>query len=165
MCTLRTRTSSRQKGSLTTMMALILPVGLAATGLVIDLGHMYSYKREMQNAADAAAVAAVQEWRQENWSSYADAAREDAALNGFDEADGAEVDGGTESRHDLFRLGRQVDGDVRDFRVTAEQHYGAREVEQVGGGREVQGQKRVVIFLPQQGAPLPHHMEMGAWAL
>src|SRR5688572_18915994 len=92
MCTLRTRISSRQKGSLTTMMALILPVGLAATGLVIDLGHMYSYKREMQNAADAAAVAAVQEWRQENWSSYADAAREDAALNGFDEADGAEVE-------------------------------------------------------------------------
>jgi hypothetical protein len=54
---------------------------------------------------------------------------------------------------------------MRDFRVTAEQHHGACKIDQVGGGREVQGQKRIVIFLPHQGAPLPHHMEMGAWAL
>jgi hypothetical protein len=74
------------------MMALMLPVALAATGLVIDLGRMHAFKREMQSAADAAAMAAAQEWRQENYSTYSDAALEDAALNGFDENDGAEVD-------------------------------------------------------------------------
>ena len=81
-----------QRGAVSTMMALMLPVALAATGLVIDLGRMHAFKREMQNAADAAAMAAAQEWRQENFTSYSDAAREDSALNGFDVADGAEVD-------------------------------------------------------------------------
>ena len=85
-------TRDREKGTLSTLMAITLPVALAASGLVIDLGRMHSYKREMQNAADAAALAAAHEWRKENFSSYGDAAREDAALNGFDEDNGAEVD-------------------------------------------------------------------------
>ena len=73
------------------MMVLALPAVLAATGLVIDLGRMYSFKREMQNAADAAAMAAAQEWRQENYATYNQAALTDAALNGFDENDGADI--------------------------------------------------------------------------
>jgi len=82
----------REKGAISTMMALTLPAVLAATGLVIDLGRMYAFKREMQSAADAAAIAAAQEWRQENYVSYRDAARNDAALNGFDADDGADVE-------------------------------------------------------------------------
>lgn len=83
----------RQKGALSTMMALTLPAVLAASGLVIDLGRMYAFKREMQNAADAAAVAAAQEWRQENYTSYSDAALTDAALNGFDfEDEGTDIE-------------------------------------------------------------------------
>src|SRR5687768_12043260 len=81
------RSRKGEAGALSAMMAIMLPAALAATGLIIDLGRMYSYKREMQTAADAAALAAAQEWRQENFSSYDEAALEDAALNGFDEDD------------------------------------------------------------------------------
>ena len=73
-------------------MAVVLPTALAATGLVVDLGRAYALRLEMQTAADAAALAAVHEWRQENFSSYVETALEDAAFNGFDEDAEAVVD-------------------------------------------------------------------------
>jgi Flp pilus assembly protein TadG/uncharacterized protein YegL len=46
-------------GNLSLMAALILPVGLAAGGLAIDMSKMIATKAALQNAADAAALAAA----------------------------------------------------------------------------------------------------------
>jgi Flp pilus assembly protein TadG/uncharacterized protein YegL len=46
-------------GNLSLMAALILPVGLAAGGLALDMSKMIATKAALQNAADAAALAAA----------------------------------------------------------------------------------------------------------
>jgi len=48
-----------KKGNLSIMAAIILPVGLAAAGLAIDTSKMIASKAALQNAADAAALAAA----------------------------------------------------------------------------------------------------------
>lgn len=51
----------RQRGAIAIMFGVLLAVLLAAGGLVIDLGHLYVLKSELQNAADSAALAGAKE--------------------------------------------------------------------------------------------------------
>ena len=53
-----TETKERGRGgALLVLFALLLPVFFACAGLAVDLGNMYSYKSNLQNAVDAAALA------------------------------------------------------------------------------------------------------------
>src|SRR5437868_11629830 len=47
----------RERGSVLAISALGMLAFLLATGLCVDLGHFYLVKSELQNAADAAALA------------------------------------------------------------------------------------------------------------
>ena len=49
----------RERGSVLAMSALGMLTFLLATGMCVDLGHFYLVKSELQNAADAAALAAA----------------------------------------------------------------------------------------------------------
>jgi len=51
----------RQQGAIAIMFGLTLVALLAAGGLVIDLGHLYVLKSELQNGADSAALAGAEE--------------------------------------------------------------------------------------------------------
>lgn len=51
----------RQRGAIAIMFAVLLFVLLAAGGLVIDLGHLYVLKSELQNGADSGALAGAKE--------------------------------------------------------------------------------------------------------
>lgn len=53
--------AQRQRGAVAILVAFAILMLLAALGLVIDLGHLYVVKTELQNAADACALAAVSE--------------------------------------------------------------------------------------------------------
>ncbi len=53
--------AQRQAGSVIVLVALALAVMLGIAGLVVDLGHMFVIKAELQNAADACALAAARE--------------------------------------------------------------------------------------------------------
>jgi hypothetical protein len=58
-------------------------------GLAIDAGYLYHLRRRMQTAADAGAMAAAHELKKGSWESdVIQAARDDAALNGFDGSHG-----------------------------------------------------------------------------
>lgn len=48
---------SLQKGSLLVLVAVLLPILFACAGLAMDLGSIYSYKSNLQNAVDSAALA------------------------------------------------------------------------------------------------------------
>lgn len=48
-----------RRGNLSIIAALVLPVGLAAAGMAIDMSKMVASKAALQNAADAAALAAA----------------------------------------------------------------------------------------------------------
>jgi hypothetical protein len=64
------------------MVASIVVV-LSIIGLAIDTGHLQLVKVRMQTAADAAGLGAVQELRANGSANVTDAARADAAANGF----------------------------------------------------------------------------------
>lgn len=49
----------KQKGAVTVMAAVMLPVVLAFTGIAVDIGRLYVEKAKLQNLADAAATAAL----------------------------------------------------------------------------------------------------------
>jgi Flp pilus assembly protein TadG len=51
----------REGGGIAIVFALMVGILLAAGGLVIDLGHLYVLKSELQNAADSAALGAAKE--------------------------------------------------------------------------------------------------------
>ena len=55
---------SRQRGAVAITFGLSIVVLLAMGGLVIDLGHLYIVKTELQNAADAAALAGAKDLNQ-----------------------------------------------------------------------------------------------------
>ncbi len=52
---------SRQKGAVAIIVALCLVVLVGMLGLVLDLGHLYVTKTELQNAADASALSGAKE--------------------------------------------------------------------------------------------------------
>jgi hypothetical protein len=72
-----------QRGAVVAYVAVILPVVLGGLGLAIDNGRLYAARRQMQTAADATAIAAAHEWRQQNHETYAAEALDDALLNGY----------------------------------------------------------------------------------
>src|SRR5262245_4454555 len=49
----------QQRGQVALMMAVALPMIMGLAGISIDLGYGYAHRREAQNAADAAALAAA----------------------------------------------------------------------------------------------------------
>src|SRR6476659_4129201 len=51
----------KQKGAVAIVFGLTVVVLFAMGGLVIDLGHLYVAKTELQNAADAAALSGAKE--------------------------------------------------------------------------------------------------------
>lgn len=51
----------RQRGAVAIIVAICLFAFVAVVGLVIDLGHLYIVKTELQNAADACALSAARE--------------------------------------------------------------------------------------------------------
>jgi hypothetical protein len=61
--------------------AMIAVIGFAA--LAVDIGYMFSTRRAMQTAADAAAIAAANALQSSNSNNYQQAATDVATLNGF----------------------------------------------------------------------------------
>src|SRR5579864_6732729 len=75
----------RDSGTVAVMAALLLPIMLGMCGLVLDFGVMFGNRRALQNAADAAALAAAVELRNELQGAPGDpvaAAQTFAARNG-----------------------------------------------------------------------------------
>ena len=54
----RSARPSRQRGAVALVVGLTLSVLLGAIGLALDSGHLYLTKTELQNGADACALAA-----------------------------------------------------------------------------------------------------------
>src|SRR4051812_17598641 len=73
---------------LITMVASIVVI-LSIVGLAIDTGHLQLVKIRMQTAADAAALGAVQELRANGSGNLTQAAKADAASNGFTDGQNA----------------------------------------------------------------------------
>jgi Flp pilus assembly protein TadG len=75
----------RQTGAVAIVFGLTLIVMLAMGGLVLDLGHLYVVKAELQNAADGAALAGAKELNESASGiiAAADQATKIAALNNF----------------------------------------------------------------------------------
>lgn len=61
----------RQRGAVAVMVGIVSVILIMMLGLVLDLGHLYVVKTEMQNAADACALAAV--WEMAPYNDTADA--------------------------------------------------------------------------------------------
>ena len=76
------RDSTSESGQVLIMFVLLLPVLLGMTALAIDLGSYSANRRDLQNDADAIALAAAQELP--NSSAAESAAEEWAELNGID---------------------------------------------------------------------------------
>ena len=75
-----------QKGVVTVLVALTLPVLVGAAALAVDLAYLHVVRNELQNDADAAALAGARALYQGgssslNWSAAADKARSAIALN------------------------------------------------------------------------------------
>ncbi len=77
----------KRSGVIAVIVALTFPFLVAFLGLAIDIGHVYQYKRRMQAAADAGAMAAAQELYRRHSDLVSSAAKNDTALNGYDDAD------------------------------------------------------------------------------
>lgn len=78
--------SNSQKGAVTLLVALTLPVMLGAAALAVDLAHLHVVRNELQNDADAAALAGARTLYKNStsslvWSSASDAARNAITLN------------------------------------------------------------------------------------
>src|SRR5207249_11793187 len=74
------------RGQILIVTALVLPLVLGVTALVLDLGYLFEYQRKMQAAADSAALSAGFELQRTPSASQTlleTVARADAALNGF----------------------------------------------------------------------------------
>ena len=75
-------------GVIIIIVALMFPVLIAFMGLSLDFGLIFHWKRRQQRAADAAAIGAATElWRGNDVATAQSAGHDDAAVNGFDEAD------------------------------------------------------------------------------
>ncbi len=56
-----TQATQHQRGAVAIIVALCLTLLIGMLGLVLDLGHVYVAKTELQNAADAAALSGAKE--------------------------------------------------------------------------------------------------------
>lgn len=82
----RNDSRSRRRGIMLILFALLLAPLLALIGLAIDGGHVYFEKRRMQAAADGGAFGAAREIFRGNDDRVVSGGREDATLNGYDNA-------------------------------------------------------------------------------
>ena len=80
---LRTPHRNSEAGMFIMVLAACVAVLLGFLGLAFDASYMYFYKRRMQTAADAGAIAGAHELNRANSSSTIVAARKDTALNRF----------------------------------------------------------------------------------
>ncbi len=79
------RAAARERGQVLMMAALLMPMLLGMTAIAIDVGRVAAVRRNLQNAADAAALAAVQDLP--NQTAARSSALEWAAEHGVDPAD------------------------------------------------------------------------------
>ncbi len=61
MLSVRTHRPRRQKGAIAVVVAVSIATLVGAVGIVLDLGHLFVTKTELQDAADACALAAARE--------------------------------------------------------------------------------------------------------
>jgi hypothetical protein len=82
----RAKFKSRQQGAVAIIVAICLVVLIGMLGLVLDLGHLYVAKTELQNAADASALSGAKELdgTMEGLSKAKLAACEVGGMNKFD---------------------------------------------------------------------------------
>ena len=81
-----------ESGQTMIMVAILLPVMLGVSGLALDVGSLYSHKRRMQSAADAAALAGALEVNRGRQAFAAAMAKRESKANGFEDAvDGAAI--------------------------------------------------------------------------
>jgi Flp pilus assembly protein TadG len=78
--------AQKQKGAVTVLVALTLPVLVGAAALAVDLAYLHVVRNELQNDADAAALAGARALYNNNpsspnWTGAADTARSAIALN------------------------------------------------------------------------------------
>ena len=85
------RSWSNQQGAVLVFFVLLLPILFVFMGLVIDVGIAYHERRTMQTAADAGAIAGAREVQKENVGQITPAVLTDAALNGYDSNNGADI--------------------------------------------------------------------------
>ena len=80
-----TRLRRETSGQIAMMTVIILPILVGFAGLAIDIGFWYKMSRDLQTAADTAAIAAVTELASGGSASdVVDAAEDAAEANGFD---------------------------------------------------------------------------------
>ena len=77
---------AKQKGAVTVLVALTLPVLVGAAALAVDLAYLHVVRNELQNDADAAALAGARALYKKNvsaldWTAAADTARSAITLN------------------------------------------------------------------------------------
>ncbi len=82
-----------QTGVIAVVFALVLPALLAMLGLIIDLGFAYQYRRIMQTAADAGAMAGAHSIYRDEDDYLNDEVYYDTAKNGFDGSRGRNKNG------------------------------------------------------------------------
>jgi len=84
----RSRAGRAERGQTLVVVAVMIVVLIAFLGLVIDGGNVYAQRRQLQNAADAAALAGARAQLLKGTAAVASAASQYATANG---ADGCEV--------------------------------------------------------------------------
>jgi len=83
----RAKLKSRQHGAVAIIVALSLVALVGMLGLVVDLGHLYVTKTELQNAADAAALSGAKEL--------------DRSLAGVNRARGKAIEAASKNKYNL----------------------------------------------------------------
>ena len=81
---LRKSEKRKERGSVLAMSALGMLAFLLATGMAVDLGHFYLVKSELQNAADAAALAGASALNSGSTGINEAVKRATAAMNGYE---------------------------------------------------------------------------------
>ena len=135
----RSRAGRAERGQTLVVVAVMIVVLVAFLGLVIDGGNVYAQRRQLQNAADAAALAGAREWAR-SWGKDEGAARtkidEYAARNGVEAPPSASFDGPhvtvTVSRHVATYFARVIG--IASIPVAAQARAGVYKVEKPACG-------------------------------
>ena len=104
-----------ESGQTLIMVAIMLPVMLGVSGLALDVGTLYSHKRSMQSAVDAAALAGALEVNRGRSAFAAAMAKRESKANGFEHA----VDSTTVTVHYPPISGNHI-GNMRFVEVVVE---------------------------------------------
>src|SRR5262245_46469169 len=73
----------REAGQILILFAVLLPVLLGFTGLVIDIGMMTVRRTDQQRATDSAVIAGAQKWLKDGTASRTSEAQAYATKNGY----------------------------------------------------------------------------------